>query len=67
MKMKRGVLQVGHMVRRVIYLSRDASKALDDIADRYHYTTGELIETFVSEEQDKLDKIVVAVKEESNM
>jgi len=57
MKRKRGVLQVGPMVRRVIYLSRDANKALNKCVEIMPYTHGEYIELLVLEEFEKLQKI----------
>lgn len=65
MKMKRGVLQVGPMVRRIIYLSRDANKALNNLVKTcpFGYTPGEQVELLILEEAEKVEKIRAAVKE----
>lgn len=53
------------MVRRVIYLTRDASKTLNEIVKNRPYTPGEQIELLILEEAEKLEKIRAAVKEVS--
>ena len=56
MKRKQGVLQIGPMVRRVIYLSREANKALNESVKMLPYTPGEYVELLVLEEFEKLTK-----------
>ena len=52
---KIGTLQLKPVVRRVIYLSRDANKALNELLENRIYTPGEFIELLILEEANKMD------------
>lgn len=51
---KVGTLQLKPVVRRVIYLSRDANKALNEIVKIHPYTPGEYVELLILEEAEKM-------------
>ncbi len=59
---KIGILQGRPVVKRVIYLSREASKELNRHAKRYNYTPSELTEIILLEEFENCKKIESAIE-----